>query len=60
MLLTNFKVHSIKMYVNLSGGNLVDTCGQTDGRTNMKLIGALCDYADAPNRRLMCLRSDAL
>ena len=49
-----FRVDSIKFYVNLSSGGLVDTCGQGDGRTNMtKLIGAFCYYVNAPNRRII-------
>jgi len=34
--------------------SLVDTCGQMDGqaegRTDIKLIGTLCDHANAPKR----------
>jgi hypothetical protein len=40
---------NIKFHGNPSSGGRADTCGQTDGRTDMtKLINDFGDYADAP------------
>jgi len=41
---------SIKFHENPSSESRVDTCGQRDGRIDMrKLIGAFRNFAKAPN-----------
>ena len=40
---------NIKFYVNSSSGSRADTCGRTDGRTDMtKVKGSFHDYTKAP------------
>jgi hypothetical protein len=55
------KVSSIQLHENPSGGSRVGPCGKTDLWIDMwKLIGALCDYANAPKscRKYCSLRSE--
>jgi len=45
------KVPSIKFHGNPSSRSRADTCGQTDGRTDMtNVMGIFRDYSNTPNK----------